>query len=389
VDQASSEATSLIIQAEATDDAATFASTSGDVSSRSRTTSTVAWVPLAWTAPGDAGPEQRTPNLAAVVQEIVNRPGWASGNALAIIVTGTGRRVAESYNGVPAAAPLLHVELQGSGGGGGGGGGSNTAPTTSFSANCGGLTCSFTDTSTDPDGTVTAWQWSFGDGATATTRHPTHSYAAAGSYTVTLTATDDQGASAAMSQGVAVTTSGTSPVTLEVRVAAATDDAEERASGSVTTGSSDLELVFDGSDQVVGMRFTGVAIPAGAAITNAYVQFTVDQASSEATALTIAGEATDDAATFGGSGDISARSRTTSTAAWAPVPWTAAGDAGPEQRTPNLAAVIQEIVNRPGWASGNALAIIVTGTGRRVAESYNGVPAAAPLRRVEYLAGAN
>jgi len=71
------------------------------------------------------------------------------------------------------------------------------------------------------------------------------------------------------------------------------------------------------------------------------------------------------------------------------VPWTAAGDAGPEQRTPNLAAVIQEIVNRPGWASGNALAIIVTGTGRRVAESYNGVPAAAPLLHVEYLAGAN
>ena len=38
-------------------------------------------------APGEAGPSQRTPNLAAVVQEVVDRPGWASGNALAIMVT--------------------------------------------------------------------------------------------------------------------------------------------------------------------------------------------------------------------------------------------------------------------------------------------------------------
>jgi hypothetical protein len=43
-----------------------------------------------------------------VIQEIVNRSGWASGNALALIVTGTGERVAESYDG--SAAPELHIE---------------------------------------------------------------------------------------------------------------------------------------------------------------------------------------------------------------------------------------------------------------------------------------
>ena len=37
-------------------------------------------------------------------------PGWSSGNALALIVTGTGERVAEAYEGDQAGAPLLHVE---------------------------------------------------------------------------------------------------------------------------------------------------------------------------------------------------------------------------------------------------------------------------------------
>ena len=45
-----------------------------------------------------------------VIQEIVSQPGWASGNALALIVTGTGERVAESRDGAPEGAPLLHIE---------------------------------------------------------------------------------------------------------------------------------------------------------------------------------------------------------------------------------------------------------------------------------------
>jgi hypothetical protein len=42
-----------------------------------------------------------------VVGEIVGRSDWASGNALVLVVTGSGKRVAESFNG--SAAPMLHV----------------------------------------------------------------------------------------------------------------------------------------------------------------------------------------------------------------------------------------------------------------------------------------
>jgi hypothetical protein len=47
-----------------------------------------------------------------VIQEIVGRPGWASGHSLVLIISGTGHREAEAYEGAAAAAPLLHVEYQ-------------------------------------------------------------------------------------------------------------------------------------------------------------------------------------------------------------------------------------------------------------------------------------
>lgn len=68
------------------------------------------WSPPPWTTKGEAGPDQRTPDITPVIQEIVNRPGWASGNSLALIITGAGKRTAKSYNGDQAGAPLLHVE---------------------------------------------------------------------------------------------------------------------------------------------------------------------------------------------------------------------------------------------------------------------------------------
>jgi hypothetical protein len=44
------------------------------------------------------------------VQEIIDRPGWVSGNPLAFIVTGSGRRTAVAFNGGAALAPRLHIE---------------------------------------------------------------------------------------------------------------------------------------------------------------------------------------------------------------------------------------------------------------------------------------
>jgi hypothetical protein len=152
--------------------------------------------------------------------------------------------------------------------------------------------------------------------------------------------------------------------------------------------STDLDLVYDGGDQTVGMRFNGVDIPPGAAILNAYVQFQTDQANSEETSLTIRGEAVDHAATFINiKNNISSRPTTSTGVPWSPEPWSIVGQAGVAQRTADISAIIQEIVRRPGWASGNSLVIIITGTGLRTAEAFEGSAVGAPLLHVEYDTG--
>jgi hypothetical protein len=175
---------------------------------------------------------------------------------------------------------------------------------------------------------------------------------------------------------------------VERPVVASKDDAEESVGGAVNLNSADLELVLDGArgDQTVGMRFTGVTVPPGAAITDAYVQFQVDRATSVATSLTIHGQAADNAATFAKTTqNISSRPRTAQSVPWDPVPWSTIGTAGLDQRTPDLSSVVQEIVDRPGWANGNAMVIIVIGSGKRVAESFDG--GAPPILHIEYGGG--
>ena len=63
-----------------------------------------------WTTVEAAGLDQRTPDLSAILQEIVDRPGWASGHGLVLIMTGSGVQQAKAFEHTPANPPLLHVE---------------------------------------------------------------------------------------------------------------------------------------------------------------------------------------------------------------------------------------------------------------------------------------
>jgi VCBS repeat-containing protein len=249
------------------------------------------------------------------------------------------------------------------------------------------------DGNPDPPGTVTTtWSQVSGPG-TVTFGDPnaidtTASFTFSGTYILQLTADDSEWE---ISDQVTITVEPDPSVSiLDVRVAASSDDAEEDDAGGMSLASSDLELVFDGSNQVVGMRFNGIDIPLGATIVRAYIQFQVDETDTEATSLNIQGEAVDNAQTFAsGSGNISSRARTSASVSWSPPPWNTVGEAGFDQQTPDISSVIQEIVTQPGWASGNSLVVIITGSGHRTAESYNGDQTGAPLLHVEYKASGN
>ncbi|HZN38532.1 MAG TPA: hypothetical protein VFD82_06990 [Planctomycetota bacterium] len=385
-DEATSTATQLTIAGEASDNAPTFVSTASSISSRPRTTSTVAWAPVPWTSVDEAGPNQRTPDLASIVQQVVNRPGWSSGNAIAFVITGTGCRIASAYDSSPGVAAELAVSYYSASP-------VNQPPVVNAGpdvatpiASAAHLVGTVTDDGLPGPVTI---QWSKLSGpGTATFAAPTQavtdvSFSAIGSYTCQLSANDGQ---FTRTDTVTVTVQQPVSTVVERPIATSDDDAEESATGTVNRGSSDLEMVLDGSvNQVVGLRFQNLTVPPGAVITSAYVQFTTDEATSITTQLTIAGQASDNAPTFGSTAsNISSRPRTTSTVAWAPVPWTTVGEAGPNQRTPNLASIVQQVVNRPGWSSGNAIVFVITGTGTRTASAYDDNPALAARLIVNY-----
>jgi hypothetical protein len=204
-------------------------------------------------------------------------------------------------------------------------------------------------------------------------------FSATWSYVLRLIASDGE---LLASDDVTVTVAnGRSPIVIETRVAAKTDDAEEQSSGSPDLTSGNIDLGTKPS----GLRFS-LPVPHGAHIVRAYVQFAVDNPQTGTTALTIEGEASDSALTFGSSKyNIVNRPRTVNYVPWTPAAWPTRRVAGAAQQTPDLSAILQELVDRPGWARGQGAVLIVTGTGVRQAVSYDTKPATAPLLHVEYV----
>ena len=83
-----------------------------------------------------------------------------------------------------------------------------------------------------------------------------------------------------------------------------------------------LELVHDGGDQVVGVRFSAVDVGRESAIRSAHVQFSVDEVSDEPTSLEIRAHAVASAPSFrDADNDISSRELTKAVVRWEPAPW--------------------------------------------------------------------
>ena len=164
-----------------------------------------------------------------------------------------------------------------------------------------------------------------------------------------------------------------------VEVNTGSDDAEEDVSTTVVnTTSTDLELVLDSSNQIIGVRFDSVEIPDSAVILRAYIQFTSDEYNSfvDPTNLIIDGELSPNSSTFDNSTNkISTRTKTSAanTVLWSDIKrWGSNGVAGFYERTPSLVNIINEIIAQPGWVYGNSMSFIISGSGKRVAGSFNG-----------------
>jgi len=161
-------------------------------------------------------------------------------------------------------------------------------------------------------------------------------------------------------------------------------DAEELADGVMSVDSPDLAL---GATPLVAVRIPQVAIPARAIIARAHVQFAVEEVIAADPAVTVvSGDRSADAASVSlAPQNLSSRPATAATVTWDIPPWNAVGDAGPAQRSPDLSAIVQEIVDLPGWSNGNALVLLFSSnTGQRDAASADAPMLPGPIVEIEW-----
>jgi hypothetical protein len=184
--------------------------------------------------------------------------------------------------------------------------------------------------------------------------------------------------------GSAATSEGAT--TLNIRVNASTDDATQDAGGGMKR--TDAEMKFE-HQAWMGLRFNTVTIPQGATITAAYITFRASATTSPTTTPTIYGQNVGNATTFANNNNnISNRAKTSATVSWSIPSWSS----GQNYDSPSIAAIVQEIVNRSDWSSGNSLAILIhtpTSGADRLTLSYDGNSSLAPLLHVEYTTSAH
>ena len=168
----------------------------------------------------------------------------------------------------------------------------------------------------------------------------------------------------------------------ETRINESAGDAEENGPTSTTPGEiyfiSAINLVYDTlgpkkrGQQTVGLRFTDVEIPQDALILNAYIQFDSWTAATDSTSVYIWTEDSENAPPIADIDyNISSRVKTAGSVAWIDIPDWIGGLEGPDQQTPELASIIQPVVDKTGWIAGNNMCFIIEGFGLRLATSWD------------------
>ncbi|SFD46542.1 Secreted phosphatase, PhoX family [Chitinophaga sp. CF118] len=186
------------------------------------------------------------------------------------------------------------------------------------------------------------------------------------------------------------------------QVSAGSDDAEQDiTAGTMYLTSSDLEFTKDGaSDQLLAVRFAGVTIPQGAVINSAYLQFTVDEVNTTGDVNVLLGVENVDNPLTMSTFDYDIYHRIMyygDTVIWKPAAFTTVGEAGVNQRTPDISGLLQTIVDRPNWTPGNAVLFSMidpaaaripgytANTAKRVAQAYENNPSNAARLVVNYI----
>jgi type IV pilus assembly protein PilY1 len=290
-------ATDINISAELIGNSPTFAATSNNLSSRTKTSiaNSVLWATANdWPISGET---ISSPDISSVIQEVVDQATWCGGNSLSLLI--------ESIGGSSSSARKTVASEEGSG----------ISPQ---------LVIVYDDT----------------------------------------------------------TATGCVKGELSYQVSSQKYNAEERSDGYESTGS---ELTLSSSSNAyIGVIFNKVQIPKNGAISNAYLEFTAYQNSSNDTAsFAIRGVNEDDVGNFNKYKRYELRDAAKTVA----VNWTNINRwyKNASYQSPSVTSIVQQIVNRSGWNPGNDMMFIFSNfNNTRGAYSYNGQPSGTVRLVIEF-----
>ncbi len=173
-------------------------------------------------------------------------------------------------------------------------------------------------------------------------------------------------------------TTSTSTTSISKTISSSYDDASESSDGDMNRTDNDFHF----GDRTAGLRFRSLAIPQGATITSAYITVTAEGDKTESTEVKIYGEDVNDASAFSSSDDdITDRTKTSNSSTWNPGSWTKYD----EYNTSDLSTIVEEIVGRTNWSTGNDMVFILKKiNGHRDAYTYDGSSSKAPVLVVVY-----
>lgn len=442
---------SLLIQGHNSGNSAAFSSSDNNISGRAKTASSVNWAP--GTRCNDTNTTLQSPDVSAIVKDIVDRPDWSSGNPVTLLFdlpefnrNNSRRIVTQSFNGdkqpvpprlditytykpiipvpsarqqfglrfenvlIPRGVTLTSARItflgkpeidplatQN---------GSDLAVQVGVTQSSDPFTATLNAVSGAATGATVTWnipsmtsgsqEYQTPDLATAIMQRTSQAeWCGGGALNFTFTVpsgapsgalrafqsshTPDNGAvlSFSYSDGDAALDDSCTTASTVRQVTAGDNDASEQINnGSLSVSGNTLSLgKVSGQDQIIGLRFDSLNLPAGSRILAAHVAFTArNNDSGGGVQLTIRGESVGTAAPFAtGQHSISNRqqnSGTTASVSWNPGGWSQ----GSIYETPDLRAIIQEIVDRPDWQNKNALALFLqsnaSGSNLRRAHSY-------------------
>ena len=146
--------------------------------------------------------------------------------------------------------------------------------------------------------------------------------------------------------------------TTTFQVGSGNDDGREPGSGTpILNDASEIAMLTNSVNMFIALRFTNVTVPQGATINapgTTLEVYIVSTSYDDPDVDVYLEDADNSAALSTASNNLSGRSLTT-----AKVTWTATG-VGAGWRSPgSLAAVVQEVTDRAGWASGNAMTVLL------------------------------